>query len=79
MEAQYEEPLSNLECLVYPPAGPPMASCFALRNSMPKAGDEQTFGRIGANVDVVLPYTLVRGIVIPVSHHFSNLTADDGI
>ena len=46
---------------------------------MPKAGDEQTFGRNGAEVDVVLPYTLVGGIVIPVPHCFSNPTADDGI
>ncbi len=44
---------------------------------MPKAGDEQTFGRIGAAV--VLPYTLVSGIVIPVLHYFSNPTADDVI
>ncbi|KAK0509819.1 hypothetical protein JMJ35_008213 [Cladonia borealis] len=78
MEVRYQQRFSNLECSSAPPAGPSIASCFALRNSMPKAGDEQTFGRNGAEVDVVLPYTLVGGIVIPVPHYFSNPTADDG-
>ena len=46
---------------------------------MPKSGDEQTFGDIGSNVDVVLPYTLLSGIVIPGPYCFSNPTADDGL
>ena len=65
MEVRYEQPFPNLECSNAPPAGPPIASCFALRNSMPKLGDEQTFARNDANVDVLLPYSLVSGIVIP--------------
>ena len=77
VEVQYEQPFSNLVCSMAPPAGPPLASCFALRNAMPKAGDEQTFGIISADVDVVLPYTIVGGIVNPVPHCYSNPTADD--
>ena len=79
MVVQYEQPFPNLECASAPPAGPPTASCFALRNSIPKAGGEQTFGSLGSNVDVVLPYTIVSGIFIPVPHHFSNRTADNGL
>lgn len=79
MAVQYEEPFSNLECESTPPAGPPTASCFALRNLIPKSGNEQTFGEIGSDVDVVLPYTLVSGSVVPVPHSLSNPTADDGI
>ena len=79
MEVQYEQPFSNLECLNGPPAAPPIASCFTLRNSMPKAGDEQTFGNIGWNVDVVLPYTLLSGTVIPRPYYSSHATANDGL
>lgn len=79
MEVQYEEPFPNLVCPNAPPTGPPVASCFAVRNSMPKVGDAQTFGRLGEIADVVLPYTLAAGIVIPVPHYFSNPTADDGM
>ena len=78
LEVQYEQPLPNLQCLHDPlPIGPPLASCFALRNIMPKSGNEQTFGRVGAVVDVSLPYTFVGGIIMPVPHYCLNWTADD--
>ena len=70
-------PVPNLQCLHAPPAGPPVASCFALRNTMSKARHTQTFGRDGAVVDVLLPYTFVSGIVMPVPRCSSNRTADD--
>ena len=63
MEVNYERRLTSLACWMPPPAGPTVESCFELRNSMPKAGDGQTFGRLGADVDVTLPYSIVRGNV----------------
>lgn len=79
MEVQYEQPFPNLQCSRFRPAGPPTASCFALRNSIPKAGDAQTFGRLGEDVDVVLPLRLASGIFIPVPRYSLNRTADDGL
>lgn len=70
-------PLPNLQCLHAPPLGPPVASCFALRNTMSKAPHTQTFGRDDAIVDVLLPYTFVSGIVMPVRRYSLNWTADD--
>ena len=79
MEVKYEDPFRNLTCASAPPAGPPTASCFALRNSIPKAGYYQTFGSPGENVEVVLPLTLASGIFIPVPQYSLNRTADDGL
>ena len=73
----------NLQCLRAPPAGPPVASCFALRNKVPKSESRQVFGRDGRHgrpdedPDEYVPYTLVGGTVMPVPYYLSNWTTDD--